>query len=435
MSGNVQANPVLNLYQSSFLSQCHTVRHAEGQEIEVLAHESKQLLSETRCESDKSDIVRENEDFHHLFSHPDERLRLIEANVSDYAIFVIDPEGRIASWNLGARQIMGYISSEVLGKSCTEFFTEEDRASGSFEHERRTAQETGRSENEHWHIRKDGTLFRGSGTMTALRDSDDRLRGFVIILRDMTHFSNADRKQQEDPDRLAERARQAAIRDERIRFAREIHDTLGQGFTGITLQLEAAEDALQNAPDQTAAHLHRASQLARHYLAEARRSILALRPQALENNDLPAALAQYVQQVTDGTALIAAFALEGTSTPLSHDVEHDLLRIGQEALTNALKHAKATHLEIRLIFDAEKVQLEIIDNGRGFDTASFDNQVNSRSSYPGAFGLLGMRERVERMQGQIQFFSAADQGTRVVVTVPIRDITDTIDACAQDLST
>ena len=155
MSGNVQANPVLNLYQSSFLSQCHTVRHAEGQEIEVLAHESKQLLSETRCESDKSDIVRENEDFHHLFSHPDERLRLIEANVSDYAIFVIDPEGRIASWNLGARQIMGYISSEVLGKSCTEFFTEEDRASGSFEHERRTAQETGRSENEHWHIRKD----------------------------------------------------------------------------------------------------------------------------------------------------------------------------------------------------------------------------------------------------------------------------------------
>ena len=426
---------MLNLYQSSFLSQCHTVRHAEGQEIEVLAHESKQLLSETRCESDKSDIVRENEDFHHLFSHPDERLRLIEANVSDYAIFVIDPEGRIASWNLGARQIMGYISSEVLGKSCTEFFTEEDRASGSFEHERRTAQETGRSENEHWHIRKDGTLFRGSGTMTALRDSDDRLRGFVIILRDMTHFSNADRKQQEDPDRLAERARQAAIRDERIRFAREIHDTLGQGFTGITLQLEAAEDALQNAPDQTAAHLHRASQLARHYLAEARRSILALRPQALENNDLPAALAQYVQQVTDGTALIAAFALEGTSTPLSHDVEHDLLRIGQEALTNALKHAKATHLEIRLIFDAEKVQLEIIDNGRGFDTASFDNQVNSRSSYPGAFGLLGMRERVERMQGQIQFFSAADQGTRVVVTVPIRDITDTIDACAQDLST
>lgn len=399
-----------------------------------MADESnKSLAVKQNFNAPVSEPILEREGYLHLSINPEERLRLIEENVQDYAIFVVDPEGRIASWNVGAQRILGYTEAEVIGMNCAEIFTEEDRLQGAVERERSTATETGRAEDERWHKRKNGTLFWGSGIMTGLRDPAGKLRGFVKILRDRTDQKKAEVQRQENLEHLAELDRQATILEERNRISRELHDTLAQGFTGISIQIEAAEDVFQHAPDQTAAHLRRASHLARHYLAESRRSVLALRPQALVNNDLPAALAQSVQQITDGTALVAAFEMEGAVIPLPHDVENDLLRIGQEALTNALKHAQASQIEIRLIFRADEVQLEIIDNGHGFDIVSLKNPINNRNASSGTFGILGMRERVERMQGQIQFFSAADQGTRIVVTVPIRNNFDTISANSQNL--
>ncbi|MBI5386396.1 MAG: PAS domain S-box protein [Verrucomicrobia bacterium] len=209
--------------------------------------------------------------------------------------------------------------------------------------------------------------------------------------------------------RLAEQNRQAAVLEERNRLARDIHDTLAQGFTGIIVQLEAAEDALLKGENREAnRHLRRAGDLARHSLGEARRSVRALRPKVLEAGSLPAALDRLVKSMTSGTALKAELSLAGRRRPLPPEWEENLLHIGQEALTNTLQHAQASHFHLRLVFGPEEVRLELRDDGHGFD-ARYRN---------GGFGLTGMRERVARMGGHLDIKSAVGQGTEILVTVP-----------------
>jgi signal transduction histidine kinase len=209
--------------------------------------------------------------------------------------------------------------------------------------------------------------------------------------------------------RLAEQSRQAAVFEERNRLARDIHDTLAQGFTGIIVQLEAAEDAMLRGETLEAnGHLRRIGKLARQSLAEARRSVQALRPQALEEGNLAAALERLLHQMTPGSGLQAQFSLAGCQRPLPPEWEENLLRIGQEALTNTLKHAQASRFVARLVFAAHGVRLEIQDDGRGFEVATKN----------GGLGLTGMKERVARLGGRLTLRSAPGQGTRIRVALP-----------------
>lgn len=120
-----------------------------------------------------------------LLSHQ-ERLRLLEANVTDYAIFMVDTDRRIACWNAGAQRILGYEEVEIIGQSIAVIYTPEDREQGEDENELRIARETGRAQDERWHIRKDASRFWASGILTALYDPNGRLRGYAKILRDFT---------------------------------------------------------------------------------------------------------------------------------------------------------------------------------------------------------------------------------------------------------
>ena len=210
---------------------------------------------------------------------------------------------------------------------------------------------------------------------------------------------------------FAEQRRQAAVLEERTRLAREIHDTLAQGLTGIVVQLEAAEDALAETPAEAQAHIARARQLARTSLAEARRSVRALRPQALTDSDLPTALPRLVEQVTAQTPLQAQVQVHGTPCPLPPDVENALLRIGQEALINTVKHAQASTVQLALTFDAAAVCLRVTDDGRGFDP--------QRAATHEEFGLVSMRERAERIGGRFTLTSWPTHGTTVMVVVPM----------------
>ena len=207
-------------------------------------------------------------------------------------------------------------------------------------------------------------------------------------------------------------ATRAAVLQERDRLARDVHDTVAQGFTGIVVQLEAAEDALQRGDFvEAGVHVRRAGDLARQSLAETRRSVQALRPKVLESHGLGAALERLIQQVTSGSPLRAEYRCEGEPYGLTPAIEEGLLRVGQEALTNTLKHAHASHFSARLVFGAAMVQLEIADNGCGFDPAgSF-----------GGFGLMGMHERVTQLGGQLSLESGPDRGTTVRVTLPVPD--------------
>ena len=208
---------------------------------------------------------------------------------------------------------------------------------------------------------------------------------------------------------FAEQSRQAAILEERNRMARDIHDTLAQGFTGVIVQLEAVEDAIGCCRSKEAnQHLRRASELARQSLNEARRSVHALRPQALQRDNFWEALKGIVKNTTAGTMLHTRFELRGRLRELPPVWQENLLHIGQEALTNALKYARPHNFETRLTFNTKQLRLELRDDGDGF-------RVKDRHD---GFGLAGMRERVELMGGELKITSARDKGTKIIVTLP-----------------
>ncbi len=209
---------------------------------------------------------------------------------------------------------------------------------------------------------------------------------------------------------LAEQGQKAAVLEERNRMAREIHDTLAQGFTGIVLQLTAAEHELTGKTEKAQDHLVRARALARESLAAARRSVLALHPRSLEHSELPDAFTRHVEQMTTGTPIHSELHVHGRPRSFSSDVENNVLRVGLEALTNAIKHAEAHLIRIDLFFEPERIRLSVQDDGRGFDPAAAAEH---------GFGLRGMRERAQCLGGRVTVASEPGQGTEVVLIAPV----------------
>ena len=216
--------------------------------------------------------------------------------------------------------------------------------------------------------------------------------------------------------RLAEQDRLAAVLAERNRMAREIHDTLAQGLTGIVVQLEAAEDVLGDSNGDANKHLSRARALARESLAEARRSVYALRPQSLEHRPLPLALRESITALTANTRLLVEWQISNGWPDQSPDLEADLLRVGQEAVTNVLRHANAQRLRVSLRAMPDAVELEVSDDGCGFDLQAV------RPRPEGGFGLLGMGERVAQHGGQLLVTSGEGEGTTVKCVIPARNV-------------
>jgi PAS domain S-box-containing protein len=209
--------------------------------------------------------------------------------------------------------------------------------------------------------------------------------------------------------RLSRQSRQAAVAAERNRMARDIHDTLAQGFTGVILQLEAAEEAIsQRLAAKAGEHLARAGELAREGLQEARRSVWALRPRTLEEKNLCEALRGLIQKMTSGTPVRAEFIVQGQPRELPLEWEENLLRIEQEVLTNVMRHAQASEFNAQLAFDNGEIRLNLRDNGSGFDPGGRHD----------GFGLQGMRERVEGMGGQLSIQSARGDGTAISIVLP-----------------
>jgi len=207
---------------------------------------------------------------------------------------------------------------------------------------------------------------------------------------------------------LAHGERVAAVAEERNRMAGEIHDSLAQGFTGVVVQLNAADEMLDRNPSQARKHIDLARDLARVSLNEARRSVLALRPQALESAGLPAALRRICRQLATRSEVEVEVA--GHEQALPSDVEHDLMRIGQEALTNAVRHARAKRVVLRLSYGPQSILLEVEDDGVGGVEAL---------AKPGV-GLALMRERAARLGGRLMVRSPLGSGTCLSVEIPLR---------------
>jgi signal transduction histidine kinase len=221
--------------------------------------------------------------------------------------------------------------------------------------------------------------------------------------------------------RLVEEARrtgrQAGVLRERHRMAREIHDTLAQGFTSIVMNLEAAEGAMPQGFMRAQHHLNQARITARESLTEARRLVWALRPDLLEEASLPDALGELAQRWSQESGITAAFATTGTPCPLLPEIEATLFRVAQEALSNVRKHARgASRAALTLSYMGDTVALDTRDDGAGFDPAREVEKVRDR--YSGGFGLRGMRERVEGVGGTLSIESAPGEGSALVVELP-----------------
>jgi signal transduction histidine kinase/ligand-binding sensor domain-containing protein len=209
------------------------------------------------------------------------------------------------------------------------------------------------------------------------------------------------------------RSRYAAVIEERARLAREIHDTLAQGFVGISSQLDAVALSMREKESPARSYLDLARRMARHSLTEARRAVMDLRSAALEGQDLAAAIESGTRMWTAGSGVDVRVDVTGPPTELPQEMEQHLLRIAQEAVTNALKHASAHKISVNLHTEERRINLRIVDDGRGFE------ELNAFSSHGGHFGLIGMRERAERIGGRLRLSSHAGEGTELEVTVPL----------------
>ena len=339
-----------------------------------------------------------------------ERLSLILKSVEDYAIITTDTERVINGWNPGAEKTFGYKQAEVIGKSADIIFTPEDRSKGAPEKEMQTALETGRAEDERWHLRKDGSRLFVSGIMQTLKDN--KLDGFVKIARDMTERIKAEQIRH-DKEMLEKLVR--AQEDERRRIARDLHDELGQLLTALRLQLEAAGKLCED-NEELCNKINETQLLAKRVDEGIDFLAWELRPAALDDFGLYAALIKYVREWSH-YAGVPAELLDSDlkKARFSHEVETNLYRIAQESLNNVYKHANARRAEIILDKRGDLIVLIVEDDGAGFNT---EDKMNREKG----IGLIGMEERAALIGGTLEIESAEGKGTTVFARVPVSGI-------------
>lgn len=213
--------------------------------------------------------------------------------------------------------------------------------------------------------------------------------------------------------RLLAQAREAGVLDERQRMAREIHDTLAQGLAGILTQLQAAEQKADE-PAVSRRHVANAVDLARESLVEARRTVHAVGPSALAHARLPDAIGDVARRWSEVNQVEAVLTTTGDARPVHTDVEVALLRTAQEALANVAKHARAGRVALTLSYMEDLVTLDVLDDGVGFLP-----DAHRAESAGGGFGLVGMRQRVQRLAGRLDVESEPGGGTAITVMVPV----------------
>jgi signal transduction histidine kinase len=244
----------------------------------------------------------------------------------------------------------------------------------------------------------------------AFRDVSEANRRLKAALAE-----NADLHQQ-----LLAKAREAGVFDERQRMAREIHDTLAQGLTGIITQLQAAEQTAHD-PAGWRRHLDAATGLARESLTGARRSVHALRPEPLETARLSEAISGVAERWSALHRIPVQFTTTGTVRPMPPEAEVALLRAAQEALANVAKHARAARVGVTLSYLEHDVALDVRDDGTGFAPSPTDAPLEPAgrgATMDGGFGLLAMRQRIEALCGTLQIESEPGAGTAISACVP-----------------
>jgi PAS domain S-box-containing protein len=316
------------------------------------------------------------------------------------AMIIHNRQGNIIVVNAQAERMFGYSKQELIGQPIDILIPERFRKTHVKERAAYMENPVTRSMGaglELFARRKDGYEFPVEVILSPVETSEGALVSGSI--RDLT-----DRKQ------FAEQIRWATALEERNRIARDVHDTLAQGFTGIILNLEMVEEACAGLPDEAKKRIARARDVARSSLEEARRSILALSTSPSIDTDLPTAIRALLDRYQPSSKTRMELSVQGRVCRLDRPVEENLLRIVQQATNNALQHAHAGSIRIMLVCGEEEAQIKITDDGQGFDIKKADHGM----------GLMGMRERAKEIGAKFELVSQPGKGTQITITVPHR---------------
>jgi PAS domain S-box-containing protein len=352
--------------------------------------------------------------------------RLLVDAVQDYAIFILDPEGRVLTWNSGARAIKGYTREEIVGKHFSVFYPQEAIESHWPARELALAEKEGRFRDEGFRVKKDGSTFWASVTITALREADGRLYGFAKVTQDLTTRREADerlqtlnrelrtRVQQLDESRKVIELRTMELQklsgtllqiqdEERRRIARELHDDLAQHVTAVKMELDA-EGGHKQLSDAMGS-----------ILQKIRETSYLLHPPLLDEAGLRAALHWYVDGLMQRSKLQISLTFRPDVLPgVSKEIETTIFRIIQEALANVYRHAESDSARVEVIGNLEQVIVRVRDYGKGISPRI----ARMESSAQLGVGITGMRERIRQLGGELSV-TRAEPGTQVEARIPL----------------
>jgi PAS domain S-box-containing protein len=316
----------------------------------------------------------------------------------------------VQSWNPGAQRIKGYAPEEIVGQHFACFYPPEDREAGKPAHALQVAAAEGRFTEEAWRLRKDGSRFWASVTMTPLKDAQGRITGYAKITRDLTERMEAER---------AQHARELSVRliaaqeEERRHVARELHDETGQSLTLIRMNL--SEIARQ--PGGAGTIVSDSIRLVEGAMAHIRSLSLRLRPPMLDDLGLSEALEWMLEQQARAAGWTTTIDAPAFEERLPQDIETACFRIAQEALTNAARYSGATEVHVKVWLASGELHLQVRDNGRGFELARY-RSPEERTRH---FGLVSMTERAALVGGELGIDTAPGQGTCIRARFPLPD--------------
>jgi PAS domain S-box-containing protein len=364
----------------------------------------------------------------------EERFRLLVEGVQDYAIYSMDPQGVITSWNIGARRIKGYTAQEIIGQHFSRFYTPQDVEQGLPAKVLQIAREEGHYQGEGWRIKKDGSRFWSNVVITPLRDDTGTIIGFSKITRDLTDRKVLQDRIQQHAEEL-EKAQQNLRRlsgqllqvqdDERRRLARELHDGAGQILAALNMNLESLHEAIKN---QIAPNLSRrlaeSIRLANQVIKETRTLSYLLHPPLLDEAGLRDALHWFVGGFIERSGIQTELEISPSFSRLPRELEITIFRITQEALTNIHRHSGSAKARIQLIWDMNEVLLTITDEGKGMPSATAPEEPKKNRKL--GVGIAGMRERVSQLGGRFEI-AVGNPGTIIKAVFPMCEETELSD--------
>lgn len=340
----------------------------------------------------------------------EERFRALVAQVREYAIVMLDAEGHVTSWNIGAERMKGYRADEILGKHLSCFYPPETENQAASEHLSAALRE-GYLQCEGWRLRKDGQRFWANVVITPMFDAGSRLRGYLKITRDMTERKQAEEDLRSYANRLMSTSRRLleVQEAERRRLAGELHDRVGPNLAALGMKLELLDGGLSAESRAAVAGMIEDSKALLQETVAATRAVMGeLRPQVLVDYGLVAALRAMASGFSRRTGIEAAVEGMDGANRLPQSVELAFFRIAQETLNNVGKHSRAHRVNLRYADSGALATLDIDDDGIGFDRGHPE-------AADAGWGLIIMRERAEAVGARFTLATNPGQGVRVRV--------------------